>query len=209
MRLQNPLECQHPKPVLCMRRRQRGCAKELSDRAPSTRKESRFQRCARDGLKNESKGRWSQAVRCYEKALATVHTEYLPVQRASQSAMVKFRIGVCLKKDGKWSDALRTQHEVASIFSREGMPYWKAEAYFQVSDLYQMMNIYEPALMYYREAYFQYECASNTRIETLRTSAQRGMAELKGTWRIGIPVESARRSLGASDRSREITPRAS
>lgn len=108
------------------------------------------------GLGSESQGRLLQAIKSYRKAIASIPSEYPPSQRSLNHATAKFRIGLCLKRQGKWLDALNIQLDVANVFGREGKPYQKGEAYFQAGELYQIINIYEPALMYYREAYFQY-----------------------------------------------------
>jgi tetratricopeptide (TPR) repeat protein len=91
-----------------------------------------------------------------------------------------FRLGLCLKQDGRWSEALKQQEENIAGYKKLGNPYGKASAYLEMGHIYQMMNIYDLALLYYGEAYYLYQKASEEAgDEAVRWSAQRGMADAK------------------------------
>jgi tetratricopeptide (TPR) repeat protein len=91
-----------------------------------------------------------------------------------------FRLGLYLRQDGHWSEALEQQAENVAGYRELGNLYGKASAYMEMGHIYQMMNVYDLALLYYGEAYYLYQQAvEQTPDEAARQLARRGMADAK------------------------------
>jgi tetratricopeptide (TPR) repeat protein len=118
--------------------------------------ETKYQLYMRKGSLAEQKGKWENAIYYYLKAVALSHTDFTPGNLTLQQAVIRLHIATSHKQLGRWSQSLTILHDIASIFGKERAFYWKGEAYSQISEIYQMMNNYDLALMYYREAFYQF-----------------------------------------------------
>jgi len=97
-----------------------------------------------------------------------------------RSTEIGFRLALCLKQAGRWSEALKQQEENIARYKKLGDLQGKANAYMEMGHIYQMMNLYDPALLYYGEAYYLYrQAAEETLAETVRRTARHGMANAK------------------------------
>jgi DNA-directed RNA polymerase specialized sigma24 family protein len=138
---------------------------------------SRFQIFYNKAVAEELKDKPKMAIAKYYKALKFISIDFLPFELSPEIAKVKFRIAICSKKLGNWTDALQKQFEAAKVFSQLHMHYWKGEAYYQIADIYQMMNIYDYALLYYREAFFQHREAFEKVPPAEKTMVRKAMAK--------------------------------
>jgi tetratricopeptide (TPR) repeat protein len=122
---------------------------------------------------------WPAAVDAYRQARALLDPDK-GEEELTRYTELGFRLGLCLKQDGRWSEALKQQEENIAGYKKLGNPYGKASAYLEMGHIYQMMNVYDLALLYYGEVYYLYQKASEeARDEAVRWSAQRGMADAK------------------------------
>jgi tetratricopeptide (TPR) repeat protein len=122
---------------------------------------------------------WSAAVDAYRQARALLDPNK-GEEELKRFTEIGFRLGLCLKQDGHWSEALKQQEENVAGYKKLGNPYGKANSYLEMGHIYQMMNIYDLALLYYGEAYYLYQqAAEEARDEAARRLAQRGMADAR------------------------------
>lgn len=122
---------------------------------------------------------WGAAIDTYRQARALLDPNK-GEEELKRYTEIGFRLGLCLKQDGRWSEALKQQEENVASYKKLGNPYGKASTYLEMGHIYEMMNIYDLALLYYGEAYYLYQQAvEEARDEAARQLAQRGMADAK------------------------------
>jgi tetratricopeptide (TPR) repeat protein len=122
---------------------------------------------------------WSAAIDAYCQARELLDPTKGDEELARHTE-IGFRLALCLKQDGRWSEALKLQEENAAAYKRLGDLYGKANAYMEMGHIFEMMNIHDPALLYYGEAYYLYrQVAEEAREEDRRRLARRGMANAK------------------------------
>lgn len=122
---------------------------------------------------------WAAAIDAYRQARALLDPNK-GEEELRRYTELGFRLGLCLKQDGRWPEALEQQEENVSGYKELGNPYGKASAYLEIGHIYEMMNIYDLALLYYGEAYYLYQQAiEEDRDEAVCQLAQRGMADAK------------------------------
>ncbi len=122
---------------------------------------------------------WGAAIEAYEQARGILN----PAENKEELhryAEISFRLALCLKQDGQWSKALDQQQDNVVMYGKLGHDYGKASAYLEIGHIYQMMNIYDLALLYYGEAYYLYRQAAETVDSNIANEeAQYGMASSK------------------------------
>ncbi|MCS6846804.1 MAG: tetratricopeptide repeat protein, partial [Anaerolineae bacterium] len=122
---------------------------------------------------------WDAAIGAYRQALGLLGDAQAGGERA-RAAEVNFRLAVCLKRAGAWSEALERQEQNAAAYKALGDLRGKANAYMEIGHIYQMMNLFDPALLYYGEAYYLYRQVTDSAAdETARREAGMGMAAAK------------------------------
>jgi tetratricopeptide (TPR) repeat protein len=122
---------------------------------------------------------WEAAIYAYQQTCELLDHAGSD-QGLARSAEVGFHLALCLKQAGRWSEALKQQEANAAAYKKLGNPEGKANAYMEIGHIYQMMNLYDPALLYYGEAYYLYrQVAEEAEDETTRQTAQQGMANAK------------------------------
>ena len=122
---------------------------------------------------------WAAAIDAYRQAHALLDPNK-GKDELKRHTEIGFRLGLCLKQDGRWSEALKQQEENVAGYKKLGNLCGKANAYLEMGHIYQMMNIYDLALLYYGEAYYLYQQAANEATdEAARKLARRGMANAK------------------------------
>ncbi len=122
---------------------------------------------------------WPAVIDTYRQARALLD-HHKGEEELTRYTELGFRLGLCLKQDGRWLEASKQQEENVTGYKKLGKPYGKASAYLEMGHIYQMMNVHDLALLYYGEAYYLYQKASEeAREEAVRWSAQRGMADAK------------------------------
>jgi len=127
----------------------------------------------------ERSGHWETAIATYRQARELLGAATTGQERA-RATEVNFRLALCLKQAGAWSEALKLQQENATAYKELGNPQGKANAYMEIGHIYQMMNLFDPALLYYAEAYYLYcQAAAGAGNDDERRSAQYGMANAK------------------------------
>jgi len=122
---------------------------------------------------------WPAAIEAYRQARALLDPDH-GEEELRRYTELGFRLGLCLKQDGRWSEALKQQEENVAEYKKLGNPYGKASAYLEIGHICQMMNVYDLALLYYSESYYLYQqAAERTADEDARQLAYRGMADAK------------------------------
>ena len=139
---------------------------------------------------------WPAAIDAYRQARALLDPDK-GEEELRRYMELGFRLGLCLKQDGRWSEALEQQEENVAGYRKLGDLYGKASAYLEMGQVYQMMNVYDLALLYYGEAYYLYQqTGEEAADEAARGLAQRGMAdarEASGT--LGFQIKVFPRAL--------------
>jgi tetratricopeptide (TPR) repeat protein len=129
--------------------------------------------------RHERDENWQAAIDIYRQAcelLSPAKSE----KELARSAEIGFRLALCLKQAGRWSEAIKQQEANIATYRKLGDLTGKANAYMEMGHIYQMMNLYDPALLYYGEAYYLYrQAAEATTDEAARRSARHGMANAK------------------------------
>jgi tetratricopeptide (TPR) repeat protein len=119
---------------------------------------------------------WDAAIAAYRQALELLDASRSHAEGA-RVAEVGFRLAVCLKRAGAWSEALERQEQNVVAYKALGDLRGKANAYVEMGHIYQMMNLFDPALLYYSEAYYLYrQVAQETTVATTGREARLGMA---------------------------------
>ncbi|MGB4803411.1 MAG: tetratricopeptide repeat protein, partial [Anaerolineae bacterium] len=122
---------------------------------------------------------WDAAIDAYTQACELLDQPKSEGQFA-RSTEIGFRLALCLKQAGRWSEALKQQEENIARYKKLDDLQGKANAYMEMGHIYHMMNLHDPALLYYGEAYYLYrQVADNTADETVRRTARHGMANAK------------------------------
>jgi len=122
---------------------------------------------------------WAAAIDAYSQARDLLNPNK-GAEELERYTELGFRLGLCLKQAGRWSEALKQQEENVAGYKKLGNLYGKASAYLEIGHIYQMMNIYDLALLYYGEAYYLYrQAVEEAPDEAARRLAQRGMADAK------------------------------
>jgi len=122
---------------------------------------------------------WAAAIDAYSQARNLINPNK-GAEELERYTELGFRLGLCLKQAGRWSEALKQQEENVAGYKKLGNLYGKASAYLEMGHIYQMMNIYDLALLYYGEAYYLYrQAVEEAPDEAARRLAQRGMADAK------------------------------
>ncbi len=129
--------------------------------------------------RHERDENWQAAIDIYRQAcelLSPAKSE----KELVRSAEIGFRLALCLKQTGRWSEAIKQQEANIAIYKKLRDLAGKANAYMEMGHIYQMMNLFDPALLYYREAYYLYrQAAEATTDEDVRRSARHGTANAK------------------------------
>jgi len=122
---------------------------------------------------------WEGAIGAYQQACELAGTARSDKELA-RSAEVGFRLALCLKQAGRWTEALKQQETNVAAYKKLDDVMGKANAYMEIGHIYQMMNLYDPALLYYGEAYYLYrQAAEEAGDEDTRQTTRRGMANAK------------------------------
>ncbi len=128
----------------------------------------------------EENGLWDAAIEAYQEALSFFDPKGSSAGEILYYTNLRFRLALCLKQAGRWSEALKLQEENVAGYKKLGNLYGKASAYLEMGHIYQMMNIYDLALLYCGEAYYLYQqAAEEATAEAARRLAQQGMANAK------------------------------
>ncbi len=129
--------------------------------------------------RHERDQNWEAAISTYQQACEILGKAESDRELA-RAAEIGFRLALCLKQAGRWTEALKQQQANAATYKKLGDVAGKANAYIEMGHIYQMMNLYDPALLYYGEAYYLYDqAAEEATDETSRQAAQQGMANAK------------------------------
>ena len=122
---------------------------------------------------------WKAAISAYQQARELLGKAQSDKELARVTE-VGFRLALCLKQTGRWTEALKLQEANAAAYKELGDVAGKANAYMEIGHIYQMMNLYDLALLYYGEAYYLYgQFAEEATDEPTRQTAQQGMANAK------------------------------
>ncbi len=129
--------------------------------------------------RHERDQNWEAAISAYQQTY-----ELLGVPQSNRelacAAEVGFRLALCLKQAGRWTDALKQQEANVAAYKKLGDVAGKANVYMEMGHIYQMMNLYDLVLLYYGEAYYLYrQAAEEATGEEPRRMAQHGMANAK------------------------------
>lgn len=96
---------------------------------------------------------YEHACEYYQKAL-----DYLHSHKAEEDWHRKFNdahlmYGTALKKAHRWQESIQVQKEAFNLYSSEGKYSGMARAYFEIGNVYHIMNDFEQARLYYKDAY--------------------------------------------------------
>ena len=129
--------------------------------------------------RHERDENWQAAIENYRQACELL----IPAnsdQELARSAEIGFRLALCLKQAGRWLESLKQQETNVAAYKKLGNLAGKANAYMEMGHIYQMMNLYDPALLYYSEAFYLYRQATEeTTDEATRRTSRHGMANAK------------------------------
>jgi tetratricopeptide (TPR) repeat protein len=129
--------------------------------------------------RHERDENWEAAIESYRQAcelLSPAKSE----RELARSAEIGFRLALCLKQAGRWSEVIKQQEANIATYRKLGDLTGKANAYMEMGHIYQMMNLYDPALLYYGEAYYLYrQVAEAATDDAARRAARHGMANAK------------------------------
>jgi tetratricopeptide (TPR) repeat protein len=129
--------------------------------------------------RHERDENWQAAIGIYRQACEILSSAKSQKELA-RSSEIGFRLALCLKQAGRWSEALKQQEANIAAYRKLGDSAGKANAYMEIGHIYQMMNLFDPALLYYGEAYYLYlQAAEKPGDEASRRSARHGMANAK------------------------------
>lgn len=129
--------------------------------------------------RHERDENWKAAIDTYREAYDLL-SPTMSEKELTRSAELGFRLAVCLKQAGRWSEAIKQQEANIATYRKLNDLTGKANAYMEMGHIYQMMNLYDPALLYYGEAYYLYRQVAETATdEAARRSARHSMANAK------------------------------
>jgi len=123
---------------------------------------------------------WNAAVESYQEALAFLIPAELPAKINTHTADICFRFALCLRRAARWSEALDQQKKTCAMYRQLGNLPGKASVYMEMGHIYHLMNVYDLALLYYREAYYLFRAAATEASDrVLRWYSTQGMADSK------------------------------
>jgi tetratricopeptide (TPR) repeat protein len=137
-----------------------------------------------EGRDQVLKENYPVAIEICRQALASLDPARLSDDHR-RYAEISHRLGVCLRLDGQWGQAVEQQEETFRQFKRLRDFYGQGRAYLEIARAYQAMNSYDLAVLYYNDAYRLFKRAGDV---ALAATVREEMGNLKYYLRILKPA---------------------
>ena len=133
----------------------------------------------------ERQGDWLAAIKAYRQVLVLFDSSMLTGDDHRRYAEISHRLGVCLRLDGQWGQAVEQQEETFRQFKKLHDFHGQGRAYLETARAYQAMNSYDLAVLYYNDAYRLFKRAGDV---ALAATVREEMGNLKYYLRILKPA---------------------
>ncbi len=124
---------------------------------------------------------YSAAIQAYSRVLEQSDSIKLIEDGQKLYAEINYRLGVCLRLDGQWGQAVEQQEETFRQFKKLRDFHGQGRAYLEIARAYQAMNSYDLAVLYYNDAYRLFKRAGDV---ALAATVREEMGNLKYYLRI-------------------------
>jgi len=125
------------------------------------------------------------AIRAYSRTLERFDSIKLTKDEQRLYAEIIYRLGICLRLDGQWGQAVEQQEESFRQFKKLRDFHGQGQAYLEIARAYQAMSSYDLAVLYYRDAHRLFRRAGDV---TLAATAKEELGNLEYYLRILKPA---------------------
>jgi len=134
---------------------------------------------------HEQQEDWRAAANTYRQAQGFINLREATADDRHRYAEISHRLGVCLRLDGQWGQAVEHQEETFRQFKKLRDFHGQGRAYLEIARAYQAMNSYDLAVLYYHDAHRLFRRAGDV---TLAATAKEELGNLEYYLRILKPA---------------------